>query len=112
MLVAGFLNEARQPGTHADFSVVGCGEYIERKLLLCTTLSCSRQRGRVEDYLSTCQRRKRQQNVPIVHGHSLEIEVRKRNVRSGSRPRISCSEASFPLYFILFFQQGRQNIGG
>ena len=40
-----------------------------------------------------------------MHGHSLEIEVCKRNVRSGSRPhsRISRSEASFLLYFILFF---------
>ena len=55
MLVAGFLNEARHPGTRADFSVIGSDEYIERKLLSCTTLSCSRQRGRVGDYLSTCQ---------------------------------------------------------
>ena len=54
ILVAGFLNEAWQPGTHADFSVVGCDEYIERKLLSCTTLSCSRHRGRVGDYLSIC----------------------------------------------------------
>ena len=33
MLVAGSLNEARQPGTRADFPVVGCDEYIDRKLL-------------------------------------------------------------------------------
>ena len=33
MLVAGFLNEARQPGTRADFPVDGCDECIERKLL-------------------------------------------------------------------------------
>ena len=64
MLVAGFLNEAQQPGTHADFSVVGCDEYNERKLLSCTTLPCSRQRGRVGDYLSTLSMTEKRADIP------------------------------------------------
>ena len=42
MPVAGFF-ERGPTGIHADFSVVGCDEYSERKLPPCTTLSCSRQ---------------------------------------------------------------------
>ena len=78
--MAGFLNEARRPGTRTDFSVVGCDEYIERKLL-----SFSRQRGRVGGYLSTCPCQKREQDelAIIVHGHSLEIEVCKEEYAKG-----------------------------
>ena len=73
MLVADFLNEAWQPGKRADFSVVGCDEYIEMKLSVVFT-----SRGRVGGYLSTCPCRKREQNTEaiIVHRHSLDIEVR------------------------------------
>ena len=49
----------------------------------------------------------------IVHGHSLEIEVCKRNVRSGTRPhsRISRSEASFLFeFFLLFFVKAAKKL--
>ena len=88
-----------------DFSVFVCDEYIERKLLSFATHTRSRQGGRVGDYLTNCQWWKRQQNVLAIMCTDtpclLEIEVCKRNVRSGSRlhSRISRSETSFPFVF-------------
>ena len=54
MLVAGFLNVARQPGTRADFSVVGCGGYIARKLL---SFSRQKKSGRLLIDLSMSEKR-------------------------------------------------------
>ena len=53
--VAGVLNEVRQSGLHASFSVFDCDECSERKLLSFATHTRSRQGGRVGGYLSTCQ---------------------------------------------------------
>ena len=41
------LNEVRQSGTHASFSVFDCDKYIERKLLSLATRTLSRDEGRV-----------------------------------------------------------------
>ena len=70
--------------------------------------------GRLFIDLSMTEKRAKCTCAIIVHGHSLEIEVCKRNVRSGSRPhsRISRSEASFLFVFSFVFHQGRQEIGG
>ena len=106
-VVAGVLDEVRRSGMHASFSVLDCDEYIERKLLSVARHSRSRQEGRVGGYLTTRHCRKREQRVLaiILHGHFLEIEVFKRNVRSGFRlhSRISLTA---------FFLQVRQEIGG
>ena len=86
-------------GLHStSFYVFDCDEHIERKLLAFATHTRSRQGEELEViYRYVSDGTEKNVLAIVFHGHFLEVEVCKRNVRSSSRlhSRFSRSEASF-----------------